>query len=90
MKRGSRQDLKLSEARAYEVRKYIVDNYNLDDTRIKTKGLGKQEVSGARPEDAVEVLVYLSVPEKPAPAKNNGGESTLPELSNSGSSPAKP
>jgi len=71
MKGDSAQDLKLSEARAYVVRKYLVDNFGLLDTQIKTKGLGKQEPVGTKPEDGVEVLVY----QNSAPTM---GESSLP------------
>jgi phospholipid/cholesterol/gamma-HCH transport system substrate-binding protein len=63
MKGDSGQDLKLSEAQAYVVRRYIVDNFRLQDTRIKTIGLGKQEAVGTKPENGVEVLVYNELPE---------------------------
>ena len=65
MRGDSGQDLKLSEARAYVLRKYIVDHFKLQDTLIRTKGLGKQESVGTRPEDDMEVLVYATPPATP-------------------------
>ncbi len=43
----------LTEARAAVVRQYLADNFKLDDTRVKTIGLGKAEQG-----DRLEVLVY--------------------------------
>jgi hypothetical protein len=34
--------LTLTEARAFVVRKYLVDNYGFDDSQLKTMGIGKQ------------------------------------------------
>jgi len=50
------------------VRKYLVDNYSLDDTRLKTLGLGKS--SAASPDGSIQVLVYATAPAAAkAPAK---------------------
>jgi hypothetical protein len=38
------------------VRDYLVENFRLDDTRIKTLGLGKTEGAGAG--GTVEIVVY--------------------------------
>lgn len=47
----------LSQARAAVVRDYLAGNFRLDDTRIKTAGLGKS--AGAYDEDGkVQILVY--------------------------------
>lgn len=56
MEGDTEKDRILTEARAMVVRDYLVKNFTLDDTRIKTIGLGKSaEVSeGGR----VEILVY--------------------------------
>jgi len=59
----------LSEARSFVVRKYLVENFSLDDTRLKTLGLGK---SAAASEDgSIEILVYAGAPAvaAKAPAK---------------------
>jgi phospholipid/cholesterol/gamma-HCH transport system substrate-binding protein len=56
MKGDTDKDRPLTEARAYAVREYLVNHYRLDDTRIKTLGMGKSERSGDAGE--VEVLVY--------------------------------
>lgn len=59
----------LSEARGYVVRKYLVENFSLDDTRIKTLGLGKSATASEN--GSIEVLVYANAPvaANQAPAK---------------------
>jgi outer membrane protein OmpA-like peptidoglycan-associated protein len=59
----------LSEARGYVVRKYLVENFSLDDTRLKTLGLGKSAT--ASEDGSIEILVYASGPAvaAKAPAK---------------------
>src|SRR6266568_4476789 len=56
MKGDSQQDRLLTEARAMVVRDYLVKNFKLEDTRIKTIGLGKSDkvTDGG----SVEILVY--------------------------------
>src|SRR5947209_8004700 len=56
MKGDSQQDRLLSEARAMVVRDYLVKNFKVEDTRIKTIGLGKSDkvADGG----SVEILVY--------------------------------
>jgi phospholipid/cholesterol/gamma-HCH transport system substrate-binding protein len=56
MKGETEQDRVLSEGRAAAVRDYLVKNFRLDDTRIKTLGLGK--TNGAGDNGMVEILVY--------------------------------
>ena len=56
MKGDSQTDHLLTEARAMVVRDYLVKNFKLEDTKIKTIGLGK---SDKVPEGgSVEVLIY--------------------------------
>jgi phospholipid/cholesterol/gamma-HCH transport system substrate-binding protein len=55
----------LSEARGFVVRKYLVDNFQLDDTRLKTMGLGKSADSG--PDGSVEIRIYAGAPASEAP-----------------------
>jgi phospholipid/cholesterol/gamma-HCH transport system substrate-binding protein len=54
------QERVLSEARGYVVRKYLVDNFQLDDKRMKTMGLGKTADSNA--EGSVQILIYATAP----------------------------
>jgi phospholipid/cholesterol/gamma-HCH transport system substrate-binding protein len=54
MKGDSAQARQLTEARTYVVRKYLVDNFRLEDQRIKTLGLGKSEEPGGK----VEIMIY--------------------------------
>jgi outer membrane protein OmpA-like peptidoglycan-associated protein len=46
----------LTEARAMVVRDYLVQHFSLDDTRIKTSGLGKAKDNGEN--SALEIMVY--------------------------------
>jgi len=62
-KGDSEKDRVLTEARALVVRDYLVKNFKVDDTRIKTIGLGKTDA--ASEERKLEILVY---PETSAPA----------------------
>src|SRR5438477_10642988 len=56
MKGDSQTDHLLTEARAMVVRDYLVKNFKLQDTKIKTIGLGKSDKA---PEGgSVEVLIY--------------------------------
>jgi phospholipid/cholesterol/gamma-HCH transport system substrate-binding protein len=56
MKGDSEKDRELTQARAMGVREYLVQNFKLDDTKVKTIGIGKSpEVNeGSR----VDVIVY--------------------------------
>jgi phospholipid/cholesterol/gamma-HCH transport system substrate-binding protein len=55
----------LSEARGFVVRKYLVDNFQLDDTRLKTLGLGK--TTDSNPDGSVEIRIYAGAPATEAP-----------------------
>src|SRR5579863_2388307 len=61
----------LSEARSFVVRKYLVENFQLDDTRVKTLGLGK--TADSSPDGSIEILIYAGAPAtevRKAPAGN--------------------
>jgi outer membrane protein OmpA-like peptidoglycan-associated protein len=53
-KGDSDESLQLARARAYVIRKHLVDNFKVDDRQIKTIGLGKS----ANGSDGVEISVY--------------------------------
>jgi phospholipid/cholesterol/gamma-HCH transport system substrate-binding protein len=57
MKGDTEKNRILTEARAMVVRDYLVQNFKLDDTRIKTIGQGKSAGANA-PGGGVEILVY--------------------------------
>lgn len=59
----------LSEARGFVVRKYLVEHFSLDDTRLKTVGLGKSP--NASENGSVQILLYANAPTAAAqpPAK---------------------
>ena len=53
----TKKNLMLSQARAMNVREYLIKNFKVDEARIKTKGLGE----AAEGEDSkLEILVYPS------------------------------
>ena len=63
MKGDSEENRTLTQARAMVVRDYIVRNFKLDDTRMKTIGLGK---SGDVSEPGrVEILIYPTGTDQP-------------------------
>jgi outer membrane protein OmpA-like peptidoglycan-associated protein len=58
------KELVLSEARSFVLRKYLVTKFPMDDTHLKTIGLGKS--ANSRPEGSIEILVYAAVPKTQA------------------------
>ena len=56
----SDKQLVLSEARAFVVRKYLVEHFALDDTRLKTLGSGKNTAGSQDGE--IAILVYADAP----------------------------
>ena len=63
----SDQDRVLSEGRSFVVRKYLVDKFQLDDTRVKTLGLGK--TADAAPDGSIQIMVYAGGAPTAAPHK---------------------
>jgi phospholipid/cholesterol/gamma-HCH transport system substrate-binding protein len=59
MKGDSEKDRVLTEARSMVVRDYLTQNFKLDDTRIKTLGLGKADEANAG--GKVEIIIYPPV-----------------------------
>jgi len=57
MKGDSAKDKELTEARAMVVRDYLVQHFKLDDTRLKTIGMGKSASAG---QSGVEIMVYAA------------------------------
>lgn len=64
LKGDSESDRTVTEARAMVVRNYLVQNFQLDDTRIRTLGMGKTEQLGEN--GKVRIIVY---PRKSASSK---------------------
>jgi phospholipid/cholesterol/gamma-HCH transport system substrate-binding protein len=58
----SDKDRQLSQARAMVVRDYLAKNFKVDDTKIKTMGLGKPTDPGDA--DKLEILVYANADRK--------------------------
>ena len=64
-KGDSQKDLVLTQGRAMVVHDYLVDTFELDDTRIKTLGLGKNAPTEENAASRVEIIIYpvgLAVP----------------------------
>jgi len=57
------KDLVLTQARAMTVRNYLVDNFNFDDTEVKTLGAGKKDGTNAAGWGTVEIVVYPPNPD---------------------------
>ncbi len=60
MKGDSGEDLTTTQARALVVREYLVDNFKLRDTQIKTRGMGKRQASAGAPAEGIDISVYSS------------------------------
>jgi phospholipid/cholesterol/gamma-HCH transport system substrate-binding protein len=56
MKGDSSKDLVTTQAQAMVIRNYLVQNFKLDDTRVKTMGLGKTNDSGDNGQ--IHIMVY--------------------------------
>ena len=52
------KDQVVTEARAMAVRDYLVNNFKMDDQRIKTMGMGKNGPANAGDDGGIEILVY--------------------------------
>jgi phospholipid/cholesterol/gamma-HCH transport system substrate-binding protein len=63
MKGDTQKSRELTEAQSMVVRDYLAKNFKLDDTRLKTLGLGKDPNNDT---NQVEIFIYL--PENPAKA----------------------
>jgi outer membrane protein OmpA-like peptidoglycan-associated protein len=70
MKGDSDKDRKLTEARAFVVREYLVKNFKLDDTRIKTIGLGKTDA--VNEDRKLDILVYSDAIAPAVPGQASG------------------
>lgn len=70
MKGDTQMDRLLTEARAMVVRDYLVQNFKLNDTRIKTIGLGK---TSNQSDAGVAVMIYAE--KKPTQSANGGAGS---------------
>ena len=57
MKGDSDKDRVATQAQAMVIRNYLVQNFRLDDTRIKTMGLGKAGDAG---DGTIEILIYAA------------------------------
>jgi outer membrane protein OmpA-like peptidoglycan-associated protein len=60
----SEKDRTLTQARAVVIRDFLVQNFKLDDTRVKTIGLGK--VKSAQGNSRIQILIYPVEPNAPA------------------------
>jgi outer membrane protein OmpA-like peptidoglycan-associated protein len=77
-------DRKLTEARAYAARQWLVKHFLLDDTRIKTLGLGKTR--DVPPTGELSILVYTDG----APAETNDADRATSPATTAPASAAHP
>jgi len=52
------KNLELTQARALVVREYLTKRFRIDDSRIKTRGMGEDPRAESKKTDRVEILVY--------------------------------
>ncbi len=52
------ENITLTQARAAVVREYLSNNFKLDDSKIKTKGMGEEAAGNAAPSNRIEILIY--------------------------------
>ena len=72
MEGDSDTDRKLTEARAFAARQWLVNHFPLDDTRIRTLGSGK--APGAQASGELSILVYTDG----VPAETNAADRAIP------------
>jgi hypothetical protein len=75
MEGDTQKDLQLSQARAMLVREYLVNNFEFDDTQVKTLGQGKQAGTNQEADwGSVQVIIFPTGTEIPvevqAPTSN--------------------
>ena len=85
----TQKDLVLTEARAMNVREYLVENFGFDDSQLKTLGQGKQTGSGTAAEwGSIQILVYPAGTEIPANKPASAGNASTGEGERPGQAPA--
>jgi phospholipid/cholesterol/gamma-HCH transport system substrate-binding protein len=52
------KNLELTQARAMVVREYLTKRFRIDDTRVKTRGMGEDPRTESKKSDRVEILIY--------------------------------
>ena len=59
-KGDAEENVTLTQARASVVREYLSNNYKLDDTKIKTKGMGEESADSTGQTNRIEILIYTN------------------------------
>jgi outer membrane protein OmpA-like peptidoglycan-associated protein len=76
MEGDTQKDLVLTQARAMEVREYLVENYGFNDSQLKTLGMGKQAGASLDADwGSIQILIF--------PAGTKAPSDQLPSSSNS-------
>ena len=57
-KGDAEENVTLTQARASVVREYLSNNFKLDDTKIKTKGMGEETTGSTTQPNRIEILIY--------------------------------
>lgn len=67
MEGDTQKDQVLTEARAFVIRQYLVDNFGFDDSQLKTLGMGKQTGAALDGEwGSIQILIYPAGTAMPA------------------------
>lgn len=64
------ENLILTQARAMVVRNYLAEKFRIDDSRLKTKGMGEDQASDPAKANRLEILVYPDGSEQKERAQN--------------------
>jgi phospholipid/cholesterol/gamma-HCH transport system substrate-binding protein len=75
MRGDSDKDRQLTEAQSMVIRDYLVQNFRLDDTRIKKIGLGKSSTAGDN--GGIEIVIY--------PRSSDGGKESAHQVATNSS-----
>jgi len=91
MEGDAQKDLVLTQARAMNVREYLVENFGFDDSQLKTLGQGKQAASSPDAEwGSIQVLIYPTGTEVPASKPVASGNASAADDARPGQGPATP
>lgn len=52
------KNVEITHAQASVVRDYLVQNFKIDDARIRTKGIGEKQLDAREKSGRVEVMIY--------------------------------
>jgi outer membrane protein OmpA-like peptidoglycan-associated protein len=91
MEGDAQKDLVLTQARAMNVREYLVENFGFDDSQLKTLGQGKQAGPSVDADGGtIQVLIYPTGTEIPASKPGETGNASTADGARPGQAPTAP